>query len=315
MLGYVIRRLLYAVPILAGVALLTFILFYVAIPPEQMARRNLSAKNPSKAQIQQWLKDKGYDKPPAQQFAKHVSQLFLLQFGKSDTASGEDIWERIRQGAGPSFQIQLTIFTSALFASICMALVAAYFRGTYVDTWVTILCVLGISISYVVYIYFLQFSFGKVLKYFPLFGWSGGITASWKFVWLPSLVGLINGVFASARLYRTFLLDEMNQDYVRTARAKGVREQAILFGHVLKNAAIPILTSVVTALPLLFTGSLLIESYFGIPGLGSYLVDAINSSDFAVVRAMVFLATLLYIVGLILTDISYALVDPRVRFE
>jgi peptide/nickel transport system permease protein len=153
-----------------------------------------------------------------------------------------------------------------------------------------------------------------VLKYAPLAGFREGIDA-WKFVIVPTFIGVVSGFGGSTRLYRTFMLDEMNQDYVRTARAKGVSEQRILFRHVLKNAAIPILTSSAAAIPALFLGSLVTETFFNIPGLGSYTVDAINGQDFAVVRAMVFLGSLLTIVGFIITDISYALVDPRVRLE
>jgi peptide/nickel transport system permease protein len=134
-----------------------------------------------------------------------------------------------------------------------------------------------------------------------------------KFLILPVIVGVVGGIGTGTRLYRTFFLEEINRDYVRTARAKGLRERVVLFRHVLKNALIPILTGVVAVLPLLFMGALITESFFGIPGLGSYTIDAINRQDFAIVRAMVFLGSVLYILGLILTDISYTMVDPRVR--
>jgi peptide/nickel transport system permease protein len=313
MLRYVIRRVLYAVPILVGVSLLTFFLFYAVFTPEQMARRNLTAKNPSHAQIQEWLAEHGYDKPLAVQFKKHVTELFLFRFGKSDTTK-EPIWDRIKSGAGPSSLLGVFEFFTGLAVSIALALLLAYFRGTYLDFWGTFVCVLLMSITMLVYIIAGQFLLGKLLKYFPLAGYRGGWTA-WRFILLPGIVGVVSGVGSSVRLYRTFMLDEMNQDYVRTARAKGVGESAVLFRHVLKNSSIPILTSVVLSIPFLLTGSLLLETFFGIPGLGSYTVDAINSQDFAVIRAMVFLGTVLYIVGAILTDISYALVDPRVRLE
>ena len=313
MLRYIIRRVLYAIPILLGVTVLTFILFYATATPEQMARRNLSTRNPTKQQIQDWLVEHGYDKPRHEQAVKHVRELFLFQFGKSD-ATGEDIWTRIKQGAGPSAQVASVIFFSSLITSVAFALGVAYFRGTYVDYWATFLCVLMMSIVMLVYIIAGQYYFGKLWKYFPLAGWDNGWN-SWKFVLLPATVGIMAGLGSSVRLYRTFMLEEMNQDYVRTARAKGVGERAVLFLHVLKNAAIPILTSVILTIPFLITGNLLLESFFAIPGLGGYLVDAIQSQDFAVVRAMVFMGAVLYIIGAILTDVSYALVDPRVRFE
>ena len=314
MLRYIIRRLLYAIPILVGVSLLTFVLFYASTTPEQIARRNLSAKNATHEQIVEWQKQHGYDKPLPEQFVKHMRQLLLLQFGKSDSLSGEDIWTRIRAAAPRSFIIASIIFFTGLVTAICFALAVAYFRGTYVDYAGTFLCVLLMSVVYVVYIIAGQFVLGKVLKYFPLAGWSDDLGAL-RFAILPAVVGVISGIGSSVRLYRTFLLDEMNQDYVRTARAKGVSEQRILFLHVLKNASIPILTTIVQVIPALFLGSLLLESFFNIPGLGGWLVDSISNKDFAVVRAMVYLGTLVTIVGYILTDISYALVDPRVRLE
>jgi peptide/nickel transport system permease protein len=206
------------------------------------------------------------------------------------------------------------VFFSSVLTSVSVALIVAYFRGTYLDRWATFLCVLLMSITALVYIMVGQFMLGKVLKYFPIAGYQTGL-GSWKFVLLPMVVGVIMGLGSSVRFNRTLMLEEMNQDYVRTARAKGVGERAILFRHVLKNASIPILTTVVLSIPFLLMGSLLLESFFGIPGLGSLTVDAINSQDFAVVRAMVFLGTVLYIIGAILTDLSYALVDPRVRLE
>jgi peptide/nickel transport system permease protein len=148
----------------------------------------------------------------------------------------------------------------------------------------------------------------------PISGYDTGINA-WKFLILPVIVGVIGGIGAGTRWYRTLFLEEVSKDYVRTARAKGLSERRVLFRHVLGNALIPILTGVVVVLPLLFMGSLITESFFGIPGLGSYTIDAINNQDFAIVRAMVFLGAVLYILGLLLTDISYTLVDPRVRLQ
>jgi len=313
MLSYVIRRVLFAIPILVGVSLLTFILFYVASPPELMARRNLSARNPTPQQVQQWLEQHGYDKPMDVQFRKHMTELLLFRFGKSD-ATGEPIWDRIRQGVGPSSLVASLVFFCLLVTSVACALALAFFRGSYVDLWGTFLCVLLMSVSYLVFIIGGQYLLGKILKYFPLAGYARGINA-WKFVLLPMVIGVVSRVGENVRFYRTVMLEEMNQDYVRTARAKGVGEQAVLFRHVLKNASIPILTRAVLSLPFLLMGSILLESFFGIPGLGTLTVDAINSQDFAVVRAMVFLGTVLYIIGSILTDISYALVDPRVRLE
>jgi peptide/nickel transport system permease protein len=313
MTRYFIRRLLYAIPILVGVSLVTFLLFYATVNPVQMAKRNLSAKNPTPEQVHDWLAAHGYDKPLPVQFRKHMGELFLLRFGKTD-ATNEPIWDRIRAGIGPSTLIAVPVFAGSLLASIFCALWIAYLRGTYLDGYATFCCVLLMSVTYLVYIMGGQFLLGKLLRYFPIAGYQEGVSV-WKFVLLPTLIGTISGLGASVRFYRTMLLEEMHQDYVRTARAKGVGESAILFRHVLKNASIPILTTAVLSLPFLLMGSLLLESFFGIPGLGTMTVDAINSQDYSVVRAMVFLGAILYIIGSLLTDLSYALVDPRVRLE
>jgi peptide/nickel transport system permease protein len=206
------------------------------------------------------------------------------------------------------------MFIAGLYIEIAIALLLAYYRGTYLDLWGLIVCVIGMSVPFLVLIIAGQFLMGKILKLFPLAGFGVGAHA-WKFIVMPVLIGLISGIWLAIRFDRTAMLEEINQDYVRTARAKGVPEGRILFTHVLKNAATPILTSVVMSIPFLMLGNLLLESFFGIPGLGSITVDAINSSDFALVRAMVYLGTVLFILGQVLTDVSYALVDPRVRFE
>jgi peptide/nickel transport system permease protein len=311
MLRYIIRRILYAIPILIGVSLATFILFNATASPQAIARKNISAKNPTKAQIDEWLKDHGYDKPLSERFKKHMTEVMLFKFGKSD-ATGEDIWARIKSGVGPSLALAGLVLFVGVIVDILFALFVAYFRGTYVDAWGLFVCVLLMSISYVVYLIVGQYALGRILKYYPVSGYRDGIDA-WKFLMMPTFVAVIAGLGQGVRLYRTFMLEEMGQDYVRTARAKGVGEDRVLFGHVLKNAAIPILTSVVAQIPLLLMGSLLLESFFNIPGLGGFTFDGIQSQDFAVVRAMVFLGSVLYIIGYILTDISYALVDPRVR--
>ena len=170
------------------------------------------------------------------------------------------------------------------------------------------------SISGLFYIIGGQYLVSKLWRLVPISGFAAGVDA-WKFVILPVAIGVVSGIGSSSRWYRTIFLEEIGKDYVRTARAKGLSELTVLFRHVLRNAMIPILTGVVVVIPLLFMGSLLTESFFGIPGLGSYTIDAINAQDFAVVRAMVFIGSVLYIVGLVLTDLSYTLVDPRVRFQ
>jgi peptide/nickel transport system permease protein len=238
--------------------------------------------------------------------------LFLFDFGQSD--SGRDIGHDISQRMWPSLAIAVPTLLVGLAVNITFALLLAFFRATYLDFWGVVICVAMMSISGLFYIIGGQFLVGKLLNLVPISGYDTGVHA-WKFMILPVIVGVIGGIGAGTRWYRTLFLEEIHRDYVRSARAKGLSEQGVLFRHVLRNALIPILTGVVVVLPLLFIGSLLTESFFGIPGLGSYTIDAINRQDFAIVRAMVFLGAVLYIVGLLLTDISYTIADPRVRLE
>ena len=198
--------------------------------------------------------------------------------------------------------------------TISLALLLVFLRATAIDFWGVVLCVAMMSISGLFYIIGGQFLVSKLWNLVPISGYAAGLDA-WRFLALPVLIGVVAGIGSSTRWYRTIFLEEISRDYVRTARAKGLSESLVLFRHVLRNALIPILTGVVVVIPLLFMGSLLTESFFGTPGLGSYTIDAINAQDFAVVRAMVFIGSCLYIVGLILTDISYAWVDPRIRFD
>lgn len=311
MIRYLLRRVLYALPILVGVSLATFALFYLTVSPEQMARRNISARNPSPQQIQDWLTSRGYDRPLAEQFGKHVHETCLLDFGRSDT-TGEPIAERLRTGVGPSMALGTMVLLGSVAASVAVALFAAAFRGTYLDGWITLLSVLLMSVTYLVYIIGGQFLLAKMLHWFPLAGYESG-SGSLRFLFLPAVIGVAAALGGNVRFYRTVVLEEMGRDYVRAARARGVSEARVLFVHVLKNASVPILTSFVLSLPFVVTGSLLLESFFGIPGIGTYLVDAINGQDFAVIRALVILGTYLYIIGAILTDVAYAWVDPRVR--
>jgi peptide/nickel transport system permease protein len=325
MMAYIVRRALYAIPILIGVNVLTFVLFFVVNSPDDMARINLGVKRVTPEAIQTWKQERGYNKPLLFNaageglgkltdtifFQKSLS-LFRFDFGSSD--SGRDIGYDISQRMWPSLAIALPVLLVGLLVNITFAMLIAFFRGTYLDFWGVVVCVIMMSVSGLFYIIGGQYLISKLFHLVPISGYDTGVN-SVKFLVLPVIIGVIGGIGAGTRWYRTLFLEEINRDYVRTARAKGLSEQIVLFRHVLKNAMIPILTGVVVVLPLLFMGSLITESFFGIPGLGSYTIDAINSQDFAVVRAMVFLGSVLYIIGLLLTDISYTLVDPRVRLS
>ena len=311
MTAYLIRRVLLAIPTIITICLVTFALFYLVRSPESLARANISSKAPTKAQIQTWIHQHGYDKPKVEQFKTFMGDLLLFRFGNSDV-NNEPIGQKIRQGIIPSLWLAIPSFILGVIASVALALFVAYYRGTYLDTWGTFLFVLMMSISELLYVIAGQYILGKVLKLAPIMGYQPGLNAA-RFVVVPIVIQVLAGLGGSVRFYRTVMLEEMNQDYVRTARAKGLGEAPVLFRHILKNAMIPILTGVVVAIPLLFTGSLVLENFFGIPGLGYLTYTAIQGGDFAVVRVMVYIGSLMFILGTILTDISYTLADPRVR--
>lgn len=325
MLAYIIRRILYAFPILLGVNALTFVLFFMVNTPDDMARMHLGNKHVTEQAIESWKEERGYNKALIWNsdaegvekatdtifFGKSLS-LFVFEFGQAD--DGRDIGQDIQTRMWPSLAIAIPIFVIGILVNITFAMLMVFFRATYVDLSGVVLCVVLMSISGLFYIIGGQFLVGKIMQLVPISGYSDGFNAA-KFLILPVAIGIISGIGSGSRWYRTLFLEEVSKDYVRTARAKGLSEIKVLFSHVLKNAMIPILTGAVVVLPTLFMGSLILESFFGIPGLGSYTIDAIHAQDFAIVRAMVFLGSVLYIVGLVLTDISYTLVDPRVRLD
>ncbi len=325
MSAYLTRRLIYAVFILIGVNLLTFTLFFFVNSPDDMARIHLGVKRVTPEAIAKWKEERGYDKPLVYNaaatgvkrltdtiFFEKSAKLFAFEFGSAD--DGRDIGFDIRTRMWASLAIAIPVFVVGLLVYITFALLMAFVRATYVDFWGVVLCVVMMSISSMFYIIGGQYLVSKLWSLVPISGYDTGVHA-FKFLILPVVVGLLSGFGESGRFYRTLFLEEINKDYVRTARAKGLSELRVLFRHVLQNAMIPILTGVVAKIPLLFIGSLITEAFFGIPGLGSYTIDAIRSQDFAIVRSMVFLGSALYILGLVMTDISYTVVDPRVRFE
>ena len=325
MFAYIARRIAYAIPILIGINLLTFALFFVVNSPDDMARMHLGMKRVTPEAIEKWKAEHGYDKPVLYNaaaggieqltdtifFEKSV-RLFAFDFGHAD--DGRDISHDIQQRMWPSLAIAVPVLLVGLLVNITFAMLMAFFRGTYLDVSGVVLCVMLMSISALFYIIGGQFLLGKLFRLVPISGYEGGIDA-FKFLVLPVVIGAVSGIGSGSRWYRTFFLEESGKDFVRTARAKGLKEARVLFVHILRNALVPIVTGIVVVLPLLFMGSLLLESFFAVPGLGSYTIDAINMQDFAIVRAMVFLGSVLYIIGLLLTDITYTIVDPRVRLS
>ena len=321
MLAYIVRRLFYSVAVVFGVLFFLFVLFFVVVSPEDIARRAIGEKANNEV-IAQWIQNHGYDRPrfwnsenPADSMlVNHFRSMLNFDFGRSD-ADDVPIAKRLREGMGPSLTLTIPLFFLGLTISIALSLFVAFFRETYIDRMGVVLCVLAMSISMLLYIIGGQYMIGKILHWFPISGFDPRPEVVFRFLAIPIIVGLMAGVGGDVRFYRTVFVEESGRDYVRTARAKGCGDGRIMVFHVLRNALIPILTRVVIAIPFLFMGSLLLESFFGIPGLGSITVDAINANDFATLRVMVFIGSLLFVVFQILTDISYTLVDPRVRLH
>ncbi len=318
MAAYIIRRLLSVIPITIGVMLITFFVFRVV--GGNPAYR-IAGKNASPARIAQISKERGYDKPlflnfrqfPTHffdaQFPQLCGNLLRLDFGRS-IVTKQRVSTMLREGVGPSLCVTTPLFFIELFLGVGLALLAAYYRNTWLDRSLVLISVMGMSISSLVYIMLAQYWLASQWRLFPVWGFE-----SPRYLILPVLVGVIAGVGGELRFYRTVMLDEMYQEYVRTARAKGVSSRGILFHHVLRNALIPILTNVIIAIPFLYTGALLLENFFGIPGLGRLTVMALFNFDDDVVFATTFIGSIMFVLFNALTDIAYTWADPRIRLK
>ena len=313
MISYIIRRLFYTIPIVFGVLVLTFLLFNIVGGD---VTDQIAGKSASKETREEIRKEYGWDKPLIfawdSQFRRHMVNAVKFDFGRS-WSDRELIIDKIKRGAGPSLSLTIPMFLGTLVISVSLALVVAFLRGTIIDTLAMVICVAGMSIPFLSFIlfgqYFLAFKWGL----FPVFFWPDLSVV--ERVALPVLIGIFAGIGGNLRFYRTVMLDEMRNDYVRTAFAKGLSVRSVLFKHVLKNAMIPIIKQVVLAIPFLFLGSLLLERFFGIPGLGYLMIEAIGSRDFQVISAMTYIGALLFVIFNLLTDVCYSFVDPRIKFE
>jgi peptide/nickel transport system permease protein len=309
---YIIRRLLYTIPIVFGVLLLTFILFTIVGGDISF---EIAGKNATPETIAEIRHEYGFDRPLVfawdSQFVRHFKDAITFNFGRA--LDREPVVDKIKRGVGPSLSLTIPIFFGEVIISISIALVVAFLRGRIWDVLAVILCVIGMSVPYLSFIllgqYFLAYKWG----FFPVF-FSPELSIP-QYVALPVLIGIVTGLGGGVRFYRTVMLDEMRADYVRTAFAKGLDARGVLFKHVLKNAMIPILTQVVLAIPFLFLGSLLLERFFGIPGIGYLMIEAIGSRDYFVINAMTYIGAILFVIFNLITDICYALVDPRVKLE
>ncbi len=253
--------------------------------------------------------DRGVDRPWDSQFLFYLRQIVTFDFGTSHETH-QSISRLVAAGIGPSLALTVPMFVIGLVVAVAVSLVCAFQRGRWPDRLILVLSVALMSVNYLVYIIVGQYLLAYRMRLFPIWGFE-----SVRYLFLPVLIGVISGLGANVRFYRTVMLDEVNQDYVRTARAKGCGQGRVMFAHVLRNAMIPILTQVVVALPFLYTGSLLLENFFGIPGLGHMAYNAIQSSDFDIIKAYTFVGSLLFVAANLLTDLLYAMVDPRVRLR
>jgi peptide/nickel transport system permease protein len=327
MFSYLLHRLGYGVLILLGVNLVTFALFFSVNTPDDMARLNIGGKRVTQEQIEKWKAERGYDKPlyfndqaaGTQKFTQTIfwersASLFTLKFGRSDARQAVDIAHEVKTRMGVSLTLAVPLFLLQVLVSVTFALALVFFRHSAIDFWGVVLCVVMLSISSLFYIIVGQFLFSRMLHLVPMSGYAGGWDMV-RFLALPVGLSLLSRLGSEARLYRAMFLEEISKDYVRTARAKGLSETVVLMRHVLRNALIPIITSAGSYLPYVFLGSLVFESFFGIPGLGAFIIEAITGQDFAIVRTMVFLGALLYVASYVLIDVAYSWADPRVRLQ
>lgn len=307
---YIIRRLVYMIPTLFGVALLTFVLFSIFGEDPVRQALGLHASEESIIALRaRW----GLDKSLFQQFYDFLLQIVTFDYGES-FSTGEKLSEIFKQGVFVSLSLTVPPFIMGTIINIVIALLISYFRGKSVDKVSTLFFVVSMSISYLVYIIVLQYVLSYKIGFFPIQGYEPGLKAI-TYLMLPWMIIMLVSMGPDIRLFRTIFLDQVKADYVRTARAKGASEPRVLFVHLLKNAMIPILTNTVIAIPFLITGAFVMERYFGLPGIGDITITAINEGDFPIIKAMTMMSAILYALFNLLTDVLYALVDPRVKLS
>jgi peptide/nickel transport system permease protein len=308
---FIVRRALATIPTVLGVALIIFVLFnIVGGDPALM----MVGKHANEQRIAELRHEYGFDQPKPVQFVQYLGQIATLDFGYS-YASKQKISRMIWNGIEPTLSITVPAFVITTLMAILIALLVAYHRGRWIDRVVVVLCVFGMSVPMLAYILFGQYFLAYKMGWFPISGYDSEWSERIQYVAMPVIIWVMVSLGYDLRFFRTAILDETQQDYVRTARAKGVDEPRIYLKHVLKNSMVPIVTNVVVEIPMLIVGSFLLESFFGIPGLGSITIDALHNSDFPVIKAMATLYSLLLIFGNLATDIVYTWVDPRVKLQ
>ena len=312
MTAYIIRRLWQMIPTMLGVILLVFILFnWVGGDPAYV----LAGKISNQEQIDNIRRQLGVDQPVWIQLWIFIKQVLTGDFGAS-WSTNEKVSNILVTRLGPSLTVLVPLLILETLSAIGLALAVAYVRGSLTDRLVMIVCTVGLSISILVYIIVFQYFFAYKLGWFPVQGWGNGFLENlFVYASLPILIGLVVSIAPNLRLYRTFFLDEINQDYVRTARAKGLSENRIMWIHVLRNASIPIITHLMAGLPALLLGSFLIERFFSIPGIGREVILAVERSDFPVIKAITVYVAFATILTNLLADLMYKAVDPRVQLK
>lgn len=312
MLAYILRRLWQMLPTLAGVVLLVFVLFnWVGGDPAYI----LAGKMSNADAIANIRKQLGVDQPYVVQLWIFVKQIATFDFGNA-WSTGEPVSHIIASRLGPSLTVLIPLTVLETGFGVALALAVAFVRGSLSDRVVMIACTVGMSISILVYIIVFQYGFAYKLGLFPVQGWGENLGENLlRYALLPIIIGLAVSIAPTLRLFRSFVLDEANQDYVRTARAKGLPERRIMWVHVLRNAAIPILTHVMSNLPALLIGAFLLERFFGIPGIGREVILAVERSDFPVIKAITVYVAVATMIFNLLTDLLYQAVDPRVQLK
>jgi peptide/nickel transport system permease protein len=308
---YIIRRLLWGIPILFGVTFAVFLGLHVMKGSPAAA---FMGKAATAEQLQKFDKDHGFDKSYPAQYWDFLGEVSTMDFGRS-WKTDRPVSDMISEGAGKSVSLTMPALILTSLLSICLALFASYFRGRGLDRGVMIMAVFGMSISFLVYIVVLQYLLAFLLPLFQIHGYEPGFGERWQFLILPIIIQVIVGMGYDTRFYRSVFVEEINKDHITTAYAKGASKKRVMFVHVLKNALIPIITRIMISIPFLVTGSLLLEQFFGIPGIGSMMLSALDTDDFPVIKALSVLISFLFIISTILNDVFYAIVDPRVRLK
>jgi peptide/nickel transport system permease protein len=315
MLNHSLRKLMYGIPLILGVTLISFVLM-VYFGPDQTY--DLLGKNPTPEQIAEVRASLGYDKPFFYRYAEYLYEIMTLNFGHSNS-TGENVRAILAKSVPISLMVEIPGFVIGNILAILLALVATAFRGTWMDKAIMTFSVVGMSISVLIVIIVFQIVFcsSAGLNLFPVQGWEiGSIRDYFNYVAVPTMASTFIALGYNTRFYRAVLVEELNRDHVRTAKAFGMGQATIMFRHVLRNALIPIATRLILSLPyLLIGGSLIVESFFSIPGIGLVTRDAISTGDQPILKAVVAVTAVLYVVLLTMTDIIYQLIDPRVRLE